>query len=123
MRRAKSPTTASGTPTANLSAPWGLPSPTPARPDPPSPRCPPATPAPDSPAAEGSPTPNPGRTEAPPATLPLAHALPPVFPVAAARIKAIASDIATKKVTDPIRVFGFTDNLGSSAHGAVLSKQ
>ncbi|TKA03011.1 OmpA family protein [Actinacidiphila oryziradicis] len=44
-------------------------------------------------------------------------------PTAAARIKAIASDIATKKVTDPIRVFGFTDNLGSSAHGAVLSKQ
>jgi outer membrane protein OmpA-like peptidoglycan-associated protein len=44
-------------------------------------------------------------------------------PTATARIKAIASDIATKKVTDPIRVFGFTDNLGSSAHGDVLSKQ
>jgi outer membrane protein OmpA-like peptidoglycan-associated protein len=42
---------------------------------------------------------------------------------AASRIKAIASDIASKKVTDPIRVFGFTDNLGSSAHGDVLSKQ
>jgi outer membrane protein OmpA-like peptidoglycan-associated protein len=41
---------------------------------------------------------------------------------AAARIKAIASDIAAKKVTTPIRVFGFTDNLGSYEHGKVLSK-
>ncbi|WP_405723872.1 OmpA family protein [Streptomyces sp. NBC_01537] len=41
---------------------------------------------------------------------------------AAARIKAIASDIAGKKVTSPIRVFGFTDNLGSYEHGQVLSK-
>jgi outer membrane protein OmpA-like peptidoglycan-associated protein len=44
-------------------------------------------------------------------------------PTATSRIQAIASDIAAKKVTDPIRVFGFTDNLGSSSHGDVLSKQ
>ena len=42
---------------------------------------------------------------------------------AASRIRAIADDINTKHVTSPIRVFGFTDNLGSSAHGDVLSKQ
>ena len=42
---------------------------------------------------------------------------------AAARLKAIADDINARHVTSPIRVFGFTDNLGSSAHGAVLSKQ
>jgi outer membrane protein OmpA-like peptidoglycan-associated protein len=41
---------------------------------------------------------------------------------AAARIKAIASDISGKDVTSPIRVFGFTDNLGSYEHGKVLSK-
>ena len=41
---------------------------------------------------------------------------------AAARIKAIASDIAGKNVTSPIRVFGFTDNLGSYEHGKALSK-
>jgi len=41
---------------------------------------------------------------------------------AAARIKAIASDIAGKNVTSPIRVFGFTDNLGSYEHGKELSK-
>ncbi|NEA58425.1 OmpA family protein [Streptomyces sp. SID13666] len=44
-------------------------------------------------------------------------------PAAAARIKAIAGDINAKKVSSPIRVFGFTDNLGSSEHGDVLSKQ
>ncbi|MDJ0342739.1 OmpA family protein [Streptomyces sp. H10-C2] len=44
-------------------------------------------------------------------------------PLAATRIKAIASDINAKNVASPIRVFGFTDNLGSSEHGAVLSKQ
>jgi len=42
---------------------------------------------------------------------------------AASRIRAIASDIAAKKVTSPIRVFGFTDDLGSYAHGKTLSKQ
>lgn len=41
---------------------------------------------------------------------------------AASRIKAIASDIADKNVTSPIRVFGFTDNLGSYEHGQELSK-
>jgi outer membrane protein OmpA-like peptidoglycan-associated protein len=41
---------------------------------------------------------------------------------AAARIKAIASDIEGKNVTSPIRVFGFTDNLGSYEHGKELSK-
>lgn len=44
-------------------------------------------------------------------------------PTAAARVRAIASDIKRKKVTSPIRVFGFTDNLGSYQHGKVLSKQ
>ncbi|WAZ23827.1 OmpA family protein [Streptomyces cinnabarinus] len=41
---------------------------------------------------------------------------------AKARIAAIAKEIETQKATK-IRVFGFTDNLGSSAHGDVLSKQ
>ncbi|WP_328873554.1 OmpA family protein [Streptomyces sp. NBC_00287] len=41
---------------------------------------------------------------------------------AKARIAAIAEEINTQKATK-IRVFGFTDNLGSSAHGDVLSKQ
>lgn len=41
---------------------------------------------------------------------------------ATSRIKAIASDIADKNVTSPIRVFGFTDNLGSYEHGKALSK-
>jgi outer membrane protein OmpA-like peptidoglycan-associated protein len=44
-------------------------------------------------------------------------------PTAKSRIQAIAGDINAKHVTSPIRVFGFTDNLGSSAHGDVLSKQ
>lgn len=44
-------------------------------------------------------------------------------PTAASRIKAIATDINARHVTSPIRVFGFTDNLGSSEHGDVLSKQ
>ncbi|SBT91696.1 Outer membrane protein OmpA [Streptomyces sp. DI166] len=41
---------------------------------------------------------------------------------AKARIAAIADEIKAQKATR-IRVFGFTDNLGSSAHGDVLSKQ
>ncbi|MEV0175215.1 OmpA family protein [Streptomyces sp. NPDC050803] len=41
---------------------------------------------------------------------------------AKARIAAIAAEIKTQNATK-IRVFGFTDNLGSSAHGDVLSKQ
>jgi len=44
-------------------------------------------------------------------------------PTAASRIQAIAGDINARDVTSPIRVFGFTDDLGSSAHGDVLSKQ
>ncbi len=39
-----------------------------------------------------------------------------------ARIAAIAEEIKKQNATK-IRVFGFTDNLGSSAHGDVLSKQ
>lgn len=39
-----------------------------------------------------------------------------------ARIAAIADEIKKQNATK-IRVFGFTDNLGSSAHGDVLSKQ
>ncbi|MFG2127900.1 OmpA family protein [Streptomyces sp. NPDC048751] len=39
-----------------------------------------------------------------------------------ARIVAIADEIKTQNATK-IRVFGFTDNLGSSAHGDVLSRQ
>ncbi|WP_037841884.1 OmpA family protein [Streptomyces sp. NRRL F-5126] len=38
------------------------------------------------------------------------------------RIAAIA-DVVTKQHATTVRVFGFTDNLGSSAHGLVLSKQ
>jgi outer membrane protein OmpA-like peptidoglycan-associated protein len=38
------------------------------------------------------------------------------------RLRAIANDINSRHVTSPIRVFGFTDNLGSSEHGDVLSK-
>ncbi|MFE6284797.1 OmpA family protein [Streptomyces sp. NPDC057877] len=41
---------------------------------------------------------------------------------AKARIVAIAAEIKTQNATT-IRVFGFTDNLGSSAHGDVLSRQ
>jgi outer membrane protein OmpA-like peptidoglycan-associated protein len=39
-----------------------------------------------------------------------------------ARIDAIAAEIKKQNATK-VRVFGFTDNLGSSAHGDVLSKQ
>ncbi|GGR02161.1 hypothetical protein GCM10010251_17370 [Streptomyces aurantiogriseus] len=39
-----------------------------------------------------------------------------------ARIAAIAEEIKKQNATR-IRVFGFTDNLGSSAHGDVLSRQ
>ena len=38
-----------------------------------------------------------------------------------ARIKAIADEIKAQKATN-VRVFGFTDNLGSYAHGLTLSK-
>ncbi|MFF8970589.1 OmpA family protein [Streptomyces sp. NPDC014995] len=41
---------------------------------------------------------------------------------AKARIAAIAQEIKTQNAAR-VRVFGFTDNLGSSAHGDVLSKQ
>ncbi|MEV6960152.1 OmpA family protein [Streptomyces sp. NPDC051207] len=41
---------------------------------------------------------------------------------ARARISTIALEIKTQNATR-LRVFGFTDNLGSSAHGDVLSKQ
>ncbi|MFJ6083840.1 OmpA family protein [Streptomyces sp. NPDC092369] len=39
-----------------------------------------------------------------------------------ARISSIAAEIKNQNATK-IRVFGFTDNLGSSAHGDVLSRQ
>ncbi|MFB4422274.1 OmpA family protein [Streptomyces sp. QL37] len=39
-----------------------------------------------------------------------------------ARITAIAQEIKNQKATK-VRVFGFTDNLGSAAHGDVLSKE
>jgi outer membrane protein OmpA-like peptidoglycan-associated protein len=41
---------------------------------------------------------------------------------AAARVRAISSDIKSRNVTSPIRVFGFTDNLGTYQHGRALSK-
>jgi outer membrane protein OmpA-like peptidoglycan-associated protein len=41
---------------------------------------------------------------------------------AKSRISAIADEIKKQHATD-VRVFGFTDNLGSSEHGLVLSKQ
>ncbi|MFB7090902.1 OmpA family protein [Streptomyces sp. NPDC056296] len=41
---------------------------------------------------------------------------------AKSRITGIAEEIKTQNATR-VRVFGFTDNLGSSAHGDVLSKQ
>jgi outer membrane protein OmpA-like peptidoglycan-associated protein len=44
-------------------------------------------------------------------------------PSATSRIQAIAADINTRHVTSPVRVFGFTDNLGSESHGVVLSRQ
>ncbi|MFI0900336.1 OmpA family protein [Streptomyces sp. NPDC020983] len=42
---------------------------------------------------------------------------------ATSRIRAIAGDINARHVTSPIRVFGFTDDLGSSEHGVTLSRQ
>ncbi|WP_374109017.1 OmpA family protein [Streptomyces sp. CC228A] len=41
---------------------------------------------------------------------------------AEARIKSVAEEIKTNGANQ-VRIFGFTDNLGSSAHGDVLSKQ
>ncbi|WP_442819769.1 OmpA family protein [Streptomyces sp. NBC_00841] len=41
---------------------------------------------------------------------------------AKSRIAAVAAEIKKQNATK-VRVFGFTDNLGSSAHGDVLSKQ
>ncbi|MEU7634911.1 MULTISPECIES: OmpA family protein [unclassified Streptomyces] len=41
---------------------------------------------------------------------------------ALARISAIADEVRKQHAKD-LRVFGFTDNLGSAAHGLVLSKQ
>ncbi|MFF4487195.1 OmpA family protein [Streptomyces sp. NPDC001544] len=41
---------------------------------------------------------------------------------AKSRIQAIADEIKKQNATQ-VRVFGFTDNLGSSAHGDVLSRQ
>ncbi|MEU6219525.1 OmpA family protein [Streptomyces sp. NPDC047022] len=43
-------------------------------------------------------------------------------PEARTRIDAIANEIKKQHATD-VRVFGFTDNLGTYAHGLVLSKQ
>ena len=43
-------------------------------------------------------------------------------PAANSRIVAIAAEIKKQNATK-VRVFGFTDNLGSAAHGDVLSKQ
>ncbi|MEV3989390.1 OmpA family protein [Streptomyces sp. NPDC049837] len=43
-------------------------------------------------------------------------------PDAHSRIAAIAEEIKKQNATK-VRIFGFTDNLGSSAHGDVLSKQ
>lgn len=43
-------------------------------------------------------------------------------PTALGRIRTIANEIADQGAKD-IKVFGFTDNLGSSAHGDVLSQQ
>jgi outer membrane protein OmpA-like peptidoglycan-associated protein len=46
---------------------------------------------------------------------------PKLNPEARARIEAIAEEIKAQKATN-VRVFGFTDNLGSYAHGVTLSK-
>ncbi|MGW2860270.1 OmpA family protein [Streptomyces sp. NPDC001205] len=43
-------------------------------------------------------------------------------PQATSRIQAIADEIKKQKATN-VRVFGFTDNLGSHEHGVELSKQ
>ncbi|MET8974667.1 OmpA family protein [Streptomyces sp. NPDC004539] len=45
-----------------------------------------------------------------------------ITPASRSRIAAIATEIKKQNATR-IRVFGFTDNLGSSAHGDVLSRQ
>ncbi|GHH40515.1 OmpA family protein [Streptomyces candidus] len=45
-----------------------------------------------------------------------------LMPEASARIKAIAQEAQANKATK-VRVFGFTDNLGSYEHGKVLSKK
>lgn len=45
-----------------------------------------------------------------------------ITPDALTRIGAIAEEIKKQDATN-IRVFGFTDNLGSSAHGDILSKR
>ncbi|MGW1161423.1 OmpA family protein [Streptomyces sp. NPDC002513] len=47
---------------------------------------------------------------------------PKLNPQARSRIDAIADEIKKQNATN-IRVFGFTDNLGSYAHGLVLSKK
>ncbi|MET8951662.1 OmpA family protein [Streptomyces sp. NPDC004533] len=47
---------------------------------------------------------------------------PKLNPEARSRIDAIADEIKKQNATN-VRVFGFTDNLGSYAHGLVLSKQ
>ncbi|MCQ4082262.1 OmpA family protein [Streptomyces sp. RB6PN25] len=44
-------------------------------------------------------------------------------PAALDRINAIATDINNRHVTGAIRVFGFTDNLGTVEHGQVLAKE
>ncbi|MCF3962850.1 OmpA family protein [Streptomyces fuscigenes] len=43
-------------------------------------------------------------------------------PDASSRISAIADEVEKQHATN-LRVFGFTDNLGTAAHGLVLSKQ
>ncbi|MCA1221936.1 OmpA family protein [Streptomyces sp. 8L] len=43
-------------------------------------------------------------------------------PDASSRISAIADEVEKQHATN-VRVFGFTDNLGTAAHGLVLSKQ
>jgi outer membrane protein OmpA-like peptidoglycan-associated protein len=43
-------------------------------------------------------------------------------PTATSRLRAIAGDINARHIRSPIRVFGFTDDLGSSEHGDMLSK-
>ncbi|OON81377.1 hypothetical protein B1H18_08585 [Streptomyces tsukubensis] len=45
-----------------------------------------------------------------------------ITPAATSRIKAIADEAKAQKASN-VRVFGFTDNLGSYAHGKTLSKR
>ncbi|MEU9468313.1 OmpA family protein [Streptomyces avermitilis] len=47
---------------------------------------------------------------------------PKLTPAARSRITAIADEIKKQNATN-VRVFGFTDNLGSYAHGLTLSKE